>query len=397
MKKIYITETQYKKLFSKDDIGQYVKEYNEWNEQGGENSGYAQPTEYSVFEFFQNNHEDYCKNKELIIKVLTKLKRSKIKENNKQPIILYHGSNYKIDKFTTDYVSGKKSMDVDGPGIYCTDNKEYAQRWGNHVYTIEIDPNILLSNINKKPLTRNIIMKLIKMSEGWEMSAYNFDEDLNKGLEKSISSILSNNNGKDSILELYNLYYRLTPKGFIKNLSNVGIDGLFVKRQEGPSHVVIYNPSIIQIKNIERISINESNQTKYKHIANKITNNIPNEFKQKVDEYINTKKLVQFKVNDVTVFIYDSSINRTQTGTPIYPKHIYLNVDYLSDVPNVVLMSQSNIYIELYYAFMHEMGHIESKIPPESMPDVDYEKYINSKAEKHAIEYADKWLLSYLN
>lgn len=147
----------------------------------------------------------------------------------------------------------------------------------------------------------------------------------------------------------------------------------------------------------KNITEDESYKNKYIKIANNITNNIPTEFKQKVDEYLNTKKLVQFKVKGVTVFIYDSSINRTQTGTPIYPKYIYLNVDYLSDVPNVVLMSQSNIYIKLYYAFMHEMGHIESKIPPESMPDVDYEKYINSKAEKHAMEYADKWLLSYLN
>lgn len=171
--------------------------------------------------------------------------------NNK--IIAYHGSNHMIKKFTNEFVSGEKSVDSDGPGIYFTDDKEYSEHWGNYIYTVELYPHILISSNNKNGINKNTIIKLIKMNPDWETNAYNWDENLNIGLQKSINSILSNENGKEVILDLYNTYYHGEPKLFLNNLSNIGIDGLFVKRREGPSHIIVYNPNIVKIKNIETV------------------------------------------------------------------------------------------------------------------------------------------------
>lgn len=41
-----------------EKIDKYAEEYEKWNSQGGEKSGYKEPTETSVKEFLENNHED---------------------------------------------------------------------------------------------------------------------------------------------------------------------------------------------------------------------------------------------------------------------------------------------------------------------------------------------------
>ena len=45
---------------------------------------------------------------------------SLIDEATIKPIIAYHGTNNKIDKFVTDFVGGQNAMDQEGPGIYFT-------------------------------------------------------------------------------------------------------------------------------------------------------------------------------------------------------------------------------------------------------------------------------------
>lgn len=43
----------------------FVQKYNEWNNQGGEDSGYQEPSDVSVLEFLQNNYEDFSVDKKL--------------------------------------------------------------------------------------------------------------------------------------------------------------------------------------------------------------------------------------------------------------------------------------------------------------------------------------------
>ena len=56
------------------DVNFFVKEYDKWNNQGGVDSGYRDPSLVSVLEFLQNNYEDFSKdaklNKELYWKLI---------------------------------------------------------------------------------------------------------------------------------------------------------------------------------------------------------------------------------------------------------------------------------------------------------------------------------------
>jgi len=61
---------------NKRDVDFYVNKYNEWNGEGG----YSKPTEVSVFEFLQNNYEDYSKDEELNKEILDTLSKEDIKK-----------------------------------------------------------------------------------------------------------------------------------------------------------------------------------------------------------------------------------------------------------------------------------------------------------------------------
>jgi hypothetical protein len=72
---IFLNEYSYSELSVEKDtwiingeevgIPFFVHKYDEWNNQGGENSGYKDPSHESVFEFLQNNYEDFIHDEKL--------------------------------------------------------------------------------------------------------------------------------------------------------------------------------------------------------------------------------------------------------------------------------------------------------------------------------------------
>jgi hypothetical protein len=164
---------------------------------------------------------------------------------------VFHGSPTKISKFMDDFVGGKEANDQEGPGIYFTTSVEEANRYGENVYNVVLKPNMLFDQIppNARKLTP-IISKLVKMSEDWEMKAQDYDEDPIIGLNEFIKSTLKyNDNEKDCILQVWIDFYRYNPVDYVRNCVSLGIDGIIVNKDyEDVKHIIVYNPSIINIK-----------------------------------------------------------------------------------------------------------------------------------------------------
>lgn len=128
---------------------------------------------------------------------------------------------------------------------------------------------------------------------------------------------------------------------------------------------------------------------------------IPKEVINAVDEFHQTKKMTIFQINefpDISIYLYDSSINKFKTASTKYPKNIFINFDYLSDVPKVFFNDNigDNIYVNVYYAILHELGHILGGHDGTNQYKT-YDEYINSPEEKEAMENADKWIRSFSN
>jgi hypothetical protein len=154
--------------------------------------------------------------------------------------------------FQNDFVGGDKAIDAQGPGTYFTDNKDDASHYGKFLYTVRLTPNKILSDRNKRGISPGLILKLIKMKPDWEMNAYDWDENLNRGLKLSVDAILDNDNAKDIITQVYIEYYQHIPIQYVKNCVKVGVDGISHVNLWGDGvttsqHYIIYNPQILHI------------------------------------------------------------------------------------------------------------------------------------------------------
>ena len=189
--------------------------------------------------------------------------------NNEYGLILYHGTNHKIKKFVNDFIGGSQAADANGPGIYFSDNKSDSEHYGKIIYKTRINSNKFITDKNKNGISPSKAIKLIKLSEDWEMNAQNWDENPNIGLNKFIKEAFTNNeNSKEILLEIWVTFYRYKPINFAKNCTSIGIDGINVTNKWGgggsSEHYIIYNPDIIEIIDVEGL---EDNQNKIEEMA----------------------------------------------------------------------------------------------------------------------------------
>lgn len=176
-----------------------------------------------------------------------------IKENK---IIVYHGSNYDIQQFSNEFVGGEQAVDHMGPGIYTSDNKmEDAARYGKYTYTLSLHPNKLLSDKTKRGITKQDVIKLIKMKPDWQLNAQDWNENVYRGLMESVNTIMEQDSAKDIITQVYIDYYFHQPKLFVQNATKIGVDGIIHTNIWGgggqSTHYIIYNPNIITIEKKE--------------------------------------------------------------------------------------------------------------------------------------------------
>lgn len=115
---------------------------------------------------------------------------------------------------------------------------------------------------------------------------------------------------------------------------------------------------------------------------------IPNDFKDKIDEFKKTQKIVRFKIGDTEIFIYNDKLNKFPTSSINNPKHIYINLDHLSDASKIFGFRSD--YVDAYYAFLHELEHSDKK--HDAVSTKDWDKYINSTQEVEAAKRADNWI-----
>lgn len=187
-----------------------------------------------------------------IIITETQFNKLILSESTPNELIVYHGTNHKITKFTDEFVGGEKAIDANGPGIYFSDNEFDSEHFGNIMYKVILHSNNFITDKNKKGLSRSKIVKLIKMVKDWEMYASDWDENPNIGLNIWINETISNNtNSKDILMDIWWDYYKNSSIQFIRNCVKIGIDGINVTNHWGgggsSEHYIVYNPNIIEI------------------------------------------------------------------------------------------------------------------------------------------------------
>lgn len=160
----------------------------------------------------------------------------------------FHGTPNKINNFSDEFVGGAEANDQEGPGIYFTTIYEEAVKYANNgfVYEVILKPKKLVSNetsSNLDYLTKTIV-KLIQMAPNWKNVAKSFDEGLDDMIAKYIYSSQSE---KEAFVTLYNDIYKNNPIAYVRNMVKLGYDGVYLPTKDGGAHIVIYNPSLINV------------------------------------------------------------------------------------------------------------------------------------------------------
>jgi len=71
------------------DVNFFVDKYDKWNNQGGKDSGYQDPSKESVLEFLQNNYEDFSVDEKLKREIYWKLIDREILDENEMKKVSY--------------------------------------------------------------------------------------------------------------------------------------------------------------------------------------------------------------------------------------------------------------------------------------------------------------------
>ena len=70
-----------------------------------------------------------------------------------------------------------------------------------------------------------------------------------RGTTRIKSTLQYNDNEKDCILQVWVDFYRYNPVEYVRNCVSLGIDGIIVNKDyEDIKHIIVYNPSIINVK-----------------------------------------------------------------------------------------------------------------------------------------------------
>ena len=168
----------------------------------------------------------------------------------------YHGTTHKLNNFSDEFVGGAEANDQEGPGIYFTTEYNEAVKYagGNgFVYEVNLKPKKLVSDKMNNDLSylTNTIIKLIKMAPNWKNVAKSFDEGLEDMVAKYVHRTQSE---KEAFVGLYNDVYKGNAVYYLRNMTKLGYDGVYLPTRDGGAHVVIYDPSLIKVLGTKQIN-----------------------------------------------------------------------------------------------------------------------------------------------
>lgn len=169
-------------------------------------------------------------------------------------ITAYHGSPDKIENFTDEFVGDKDATDQEGPGIYFTTSRDDARGYGEFLYSVILRPNKLIDETSSENINPDELVEIIKTLPEWEGDAQNWAEDPETGLQMAVDSAIEyNDTEKDVFQQVWIEFFRYRPILFVKGMVTLGYDGQIIEKENGRRHVIVYNPDIIEVTNIETI------------------------------------------------------------------------------------------------------------------------------------------------
>lgn len=200
---------------------------------------------------------------------LRKIYEEVLRESNQTKIIAYHGSDQEIDKFSDSFLTGDKTIQHHGAGIYFATNYENARMFGRNVYKVELIGNFISEDNPVEDTDSDDLINLMKLSDEdeWELEAQNYHPDPETGLMVALEDALDQENEAAAFMRIQNGWYMYDRIGYVRSMTKVGVDGVIVNPPRdwadlGDKHIIMFNPNAIKF--IERMPNDVSEELTYR-------------------------------------------------------------------------------------------------------------------------------------
>lgn len=161
--------------------------------------------------------------------------------------MFFHGSKHRIKNFTDEFVGARDAVDQEGPGIYFTSSWDDARSYGPYVYTVKLNSRKKVSTQSGKNAPLREIEWLIRQAPEWEENAQNWHENPSIGLKKAAKDFIEyNDSPHQQFMQVWYDFYRYSPKEYVRNMTKLGYDIIYIERNNGVIHAIVLNPSIIE-------------------------------------------------------------------------------------------------------------------------------------------------------
>lgn len=163
-------------------------------------------------------------------------------------IIAYHGGENVFDNFSDEFVGSKNANFQEGPGIYFTTSIKDARRYGDKIMEVRLKIKNPVSTNKRRSAPRMQIMKLVKMSPNVDDVLQNFDINPDRAFKKAVDAMIEYEDGPHlQFLQVWYDFYRHNEVDYVRNMVKLGYDSIIVDRVDGVNHIIVLDPSIIEI------------------------------------------------------------------------------------------------------------------------------------------------------
>ena len=130
----------------------------------------------------------------------------------------------------------------------------------------------MIDNSSHDNISNEELETLIKMASNWVYIAQNWDENVESGLQMAIQDFKDyNDSEKELFQQIWIDFFRYDPINFVRGMVKLGYDAQFIQKEGDRAHIIVYNPNIIEVKDMkkreslsENDNINESDYSKTK-------------------------------------------------------------------------------------------------------------------------------------
>lgn len=165
-------------------------------------------------------------------------------------MLFYHGAKRPFNRFSFAHVDTGSGAAQEGVGFYLTSSIKDAAAYGDHILTVAVPRRLKLVPLTGKP-NRDVIITMVSKAPDVKEELLSWGDTPQQGLMKFVNDVMKET-PHGAYQSVWYAFYRYNSGEFVKNMAKMGFDGVLIKKRDGVTHLIGFNPFKLKIVGIRR-------------------------------------------------------------------------------------------------------------------------------------------------